>query len=175
MNNDIDTIFDSLRKPPWKVPVKVMGSCGDEATENAMIALCYRTCGRTNGRWNKPMDKEEELVQILGKLSGGRIEDVAEKIIAFFREPAWWEKEFDEKFVVHGSMGAFQDWEKRDAVKSFISSLLTRAKQEARQEAFKEFQHEARSVIAMLGMLEDNTDRQRIIDFIQEYMLKEKP
>ncbi len=82
------------------------------------------------------MDKEEELVQILGKLSGGRIEDVAEKIIAFFREPAWWEKEFDEKFVVHGSMGAFQDWEKR---------------------------------------LEDNTDRQRIIDFIQEYMLKEKP
>ncbi len=121
------------------------------------------------------MDKEEELVKILGKLSGGSIEDVAEKIIAFFREPEWWEEEFDEKFVAHGSMVAFQDSEKRDAVKSFISSLLARAKQEAREEALKEFQHDARSVISMLGMLEDNTDRQRIINFIKEYMLKEKP
>ena len=53
------------------------------------------------------MDKDEELLKILGKLSGGRIEDVADKIIALFREPEWWEEEFDAKFVARGSIVAF--------------------------------------------------------------------
>src|SRR5437660_12403348 len=38
----------------------------------------------------KTMDKDEELLKILGKLSGGSLEDVADKIIALFREPEWW-------------------------------------------------------------------------------------
>ena len=45
------------------------------------------------------MDKEEELLKILGKLRGGSLEDVADKLLAFFREPEWWEEEFDEQFV----------------------------------------------------------------------------
>ncbi len=79
------------------------------------------------------MDKDEELLKILGKLSGGSLEDVADKIIALFREPEWWEEEFDAKFVARGSIGAFQDAATRDAVKAFISALLTRAQQEERQ------------------------------------------
>ncbi len=53
------------------------------------------------------MDKEEELIKILGKLSGRSIEDVADKIIALFRAPEWWEEAFDEKFVARGSMVDF--------------------------------------------------------------------
>ena len=79
------------------------------------------------------MDKEEELIKILGKLSGRSIEDVADKIIALFRAPEWWEEAFDEKFVARGSMEAFQDAEKCDAVKAFISALLTRVTREERQ------------------------------------------
>src|SRR5437870_7676464 len=86
------------------------------------------------------MDKDEELLKILGKLSGGSLEDVADKIIALFREPEWWEEEFDAKFVARGSIGAFQDAETRDAVKAFISALLTRAQQEERQKLIREIE-----------------------------------
>ena len=86
------------------------------------------------------MDKEEELRTIFGQLSGGSIEDVADKILAFFREPEWWEGEFDEKFVARGSLVAFQDAEKRDAVKAFISALLTRVKHEERQKLVMEIE-----------------------------------
>jgi hypothetical protein len=41
------------------------------------------------------MDKEEELLRILGKLRGGSLEDVADKLLAFFREPEWWEEELE--------------------------------------------------------------------------------
>ena len=86
------------------------------------------------------MDKDEELIKILGKLSGGSLEDVADKIIALFREPEWWEEEFDAKFVARGSIGAFQDAEKRDAVKFFLSALLTCAQQEERQKLILEIE-----------------------------------
>jgi hypothetical protein len=41
------------------------------------------------------MDKDDALLKILGKLRGGRLEDVADKLIALFRPPEWWEEEFD--------------------------------------------------------------------------------
>jgi hypothetical protein len=43
-------------------------------------------------------------------------------------------------FVARGSLGAFQDAEKRDAVKSFIRVLLTRAQQEERQKLIMEIE-----------------------------------
>src|SRR3989442_12260090 len=102
--------------------------------------LVYRNGGRTNFRRKKTMDKDEELLKILGKLSGGSLEDVADKIIALFCETEWWEEEFDAKFVARGSIRAFQDAEKRDAVKSFISALLTRAQHEERQKLLMEIE-----------------------------------
>ena len=79
------------------------------------------------------MDKDERLRKILGTLSGGRLEDVADKLIALFREPEWWEEEFEKQFVARGSIGAFQDADTCDAVKAFIRALLTRAQREERQ------------------------------------------
>jgi hypothetical protein len=76
----------------------------------------------------------------LGKLRGGSLEDIADNLIVLFREPEWWEEEFDAKFVARGSIGAFQDAEKRDAVKSFISALLTRTQQEERQKLIIEIE-----------------------------------
>ena len=86
------------------------------------------------------MDKDEELLRILGKLRGGRLEDITDKLIALFREPECWEEEFDAKFVARGSIEAFQDADKCDAVKSFIRALLTRAQQEERQKHIMEIE-----------------------------------
>ena len=83
------------------------------------------------------MDREDELLKILGKLGRGKIEDVADRIIAFFRQPAWWEEEFDKQFVARESRAVFEDFDTRDAVKSFISTLLTRAQQDTREEMVK--------------------------------------
>ena len=80
------------------------------------------------------MDKDERLQKILGQLSGGRLEEVADKLIALFRQPEWWEEEFDKQFVARGSIGALQDADTCDAVKAFIRTLLTRAQHEARQQ-----------------------------------------
>jgi hypothetical protein len=80
------------------------------------------------------MDKDERLQKILGQLSGGRLEEVADKLIALFRQPEWWEEEFDKQFVARGSIGALQDADTWDAVKAFIRPLLTRAQHEARQQ-----------------------------------------
>jgi len=79
------------------------------------------------------MDKDDALLKILGKLRGGRLEDVADKLIALFRQPEWWEEEFDKQFVARGSRGALQDTDTCDAVKAFIRALLTRAQHEERQ------------------------------------------
>ena len=81
-----------------------------------------------------PMDKDERLLKILGQLRGGRLEDVADKLMALFRAPEWWEEEFDKQFVARGSIGAWQDADTCDAVKAFIRTLLTRAQHEARQQ-----------------------------------------
>jgi hypothetical protein len=80
------------------------------------------------------MAKDDELLKILGKLSGGRLEDVADKLIALFREPEWWEEEFEKQFVARGSRGALQDADTCDAVKAFIRALLTRTQHEERQQ-----------------------------------------
>src|SRR5215471_625113 len=58
--------------------------CGVEGTEKDMISSCYRHCGPTHDRHDPTMDKEEELLQILGKLRGGSLEEVADKLLAFF-------------------------------------------------------------------------------------------
>ena len=102
-----------------------------------MISSCCQNPERVHFRRNKTVDREDELLKILGKLGRGKIEDVADRIIAFFRKPEWWEEEFDKQFVARGSPAVFEDFETRDAVKSFISSLLTRAKQDAKEEMVK--------------------------------------
>jgi hypothetical protein len=79
------------------------------------------------------MDKDGALLKILGKLRGGRLEDVADKLIALFRQPEWWEEEFEQQFVARGSIGALQDADTCEAVKAFIRALLTRAQHEERQ------------------------------------------
>ena len=80
------------------------------------------------------MDTDDKLRNILGRLSGGRLEDTADKLIALFRSPEWWEEEFEQQFVARGSRGAFHDAETCDAVKAFIRTLLTRTQHEARQQ-----------------------------------------
>jgi len=79
------------------------------------------------------MDKDERLQKILGQLSGGRLEEVADKLMALFRQPEWWDEEFDKQFVARGSIGALQDADTCAAVKAFISALLTRTQHEERQ------------------------------------------
>jgi hypothetical protein len=79
------------------------------------------------------MDQDDKLRNILGQLRGGRLEDVADKLIALFRPPEWWEEEFEQQFVARGSIGALQDADTREAVKTFIRTLLMRAQHEARQ------------------------------------------
>ena len=78
------------------------------------------------------MDKDERLRNILGKLRGGRLEDVADQLMALFRAPEGWEEEFEQQFVARGSSGALQDTDTCDAVKAFIRALLTRAQHEER-------------------------------------------
>ena len=79
------------------------------------------------------MDKDDRLRNILGQLRGGRLEDVADKLMALFRAPEWWEEEFERQFVARGSKGALQDADTCDTVKAFIRALLTRAQHEERQ------------------------------------------
>ena len=80
------------------------------------------------------MDTDDKLRRIFGNLRGRRLEDVADKLIALFREPDWWEEDFEKQFVARGYGGALQDAEQCDAVKAFIRTLLTRAQHEARQQ-----------------------------------------
>ena len=107
--------------------------CSVARTASDMICLGSRNGARTHSRRTKPMDTDERLLKILGKLSGGRLEDVADKLMALFREPAWWEEEFEQQFVARGSREALQDADTYDAVKAFIRALLTRAQHEERQ------------------------------------------
>jgi hypothetical protein len=79
------------------------------------------------------MDTDDKLRKILGQLRGGRLEDIADKLIALFRPPEWWEEEFAQQFVARGSISAFHDADTCEAVKAFIRTLLTRAQHKARQ------------------------------------------
>jgi len=112
------------------------------------------------------MDKEEELQKIFGQLSRGSIEDVADKIMAFFRAPEWWEEEFDEQFVARGSIGAFQDSEKRDAVKAFISALLTRVKHEERQKFVMDIESIRETFFEVVGSPEDKMTAMQLYSFL---------
>ena len=116
------------------------------------------------------MDKEEELRKILGQLSGGRIEDVADKILAFFRPPEWWEEDFDEQFVARGSMEAFPDAEKRDAVKVFISALLTRVKREERQKFVMDIERIRDTFLEGVGSPEDTMTARQFFSFLLHAM-----
>ena len=80
------------------------------------------------------MDKDDRLRNILGQLRGGRLEDVADKLLALFRAPDWWEEAFEQHCVARGARGVLQDADTCDAVKAFIRTLLTRAQHEARQQ-----------------------------------------
>ena len=84
------------------------------------------------------MDTDDKLRKILGTLRGGRLEDVADKLLALFREPAWWEEEFEQQFGPRGSINTFQDHETCDAVKAFIHTLLTRTQHEERQQFLRD-------------------------------------
>jgi len=101
------------------------------------------------------MDKDERLLKILGKLRGGRLEDVADKLMALFRAPAWWEEEFDKQFVARGSRGALQDTDTCDAVKSFISALLTRVQHEERQKLLMDIERISATYFAGAGSPEE--------------------
>jgi hypothetical protein len=113
------------------------------------------------------MDKDEEFLRILGKLRGGHLEDVADNLIAFFREPEWWEEEFDAKFVARGSLGAFQDADKRDAVKAFIRALLTRAQQEERQKLIREIESLKDAYITVSESPEEQSAAMKLYAFRQ--------
>jgi hypothetical protein len=80
------------------------------------------------------MDTDDKLCNILGQLRSGRLEDVADKLIALFRPPEWWEEEFEQEFVARGFISALHDADTCEAVKAFIRTLLTRAQHEARQQ-----------------------------------------
>jgi len=116
------------------------------------------------------MDKEEELLKILGKLRGGSLEDVADKLLAFFREPEWWEEEFDEQFVARGSRRAFEDTEKRDAVKSFISSLLVRVKHEECQQFLRDIEQTKESFLAIGSTPEEKVLAMKLYSFLLHSM-----
>jgi hypothetical protein len=84
------------------------------------------------------MDTDDALHKIFGTLSGGRLEDVADKLIALFRAPEWWEAEFDAQCVAGGSIGALQDTAQQVAIKACIHGLLTRAHHEAREQVISD-------------------------------------
>ena len=79
------------------------------------------------------MDTDDALRKILGRLSGGTLQDVADHLIALFRQPEWWEAAFDAQCVAGGSIGALQDAAQQVAIKASIRTLLTRAHHEERQ------------------------------------------
>src|SRR6266581_447634 len=103
----------------------------------------------------KPMDKDDALLKILGKLRGGRLEDVADKLIALFRAPEWWEEEFDKQFVARGSRGALQDTDTCDAVKGFIRALLTRVQHEERHKLLMDIARISATYFAGAGSPEE--------------------
>src|SRR5437870_6325773 len=131
-----------------------------------MLSSCSRNGGRTNSRCNKTMDKEEELRKIFGQLRGGSLEDVADKIMAFFRPPEWWEEDFDEQFVARGSRGPLQDVEQRDAVKAFISALLTRVTREERQKFIMDIESLRATFLAGVGSPEAQMTAMQLYAFL---------
>ncbi len=94
------------------------------------------------------MDKDAELLKILGALSGRRIEDIADQLVALFRPPAWWEEAFEAQCEAQGVLSALQDADTRDAVKAWIRTLLTRAHHEACQQVMRAIERRRETVLA---------------------------
>ena len=108
------------------------------------------------------MDKDDRLLKILGKLRGGRLEDVADKLMALFRAPEWWEEEFEKQFVARGSLGAFQDADKGDAVKAFIRALLMRAQHEERQKLLMDIERISETFFAGAASPEETASARQL-------------
>lgn len=108
------------------------------------------------------MDKDERLRNILGTLRGGRLEDVADKLLALFRAPEWWEEEFDKQCVARGSLGALQDADTRDAVKAFIRVLLTRVQHEERQKLLMDIARISETFFAGDASLEETASARKL-------------
>jgi hypothetical protein len=112
------------------------------------------------------MDKDEALRNILGQLRGGRLEDVADKLMALFREPEWWEEEFDAQFVTRGSLEAFQDTDTRDAVKAFISAVLTRVQHEERQKLLRDIERLSEAFFTSGERPEESSSARQLYAFL---------
>ena len=95
------------------------------------------------------MDTDNKLRKILGTLRGGRLEDVADTLLALFRAPEWWEEEFDKQCVAPGSSGALQDSDTCDAVKACIRTLLTRTQHAERQQFLRDIRQIHATVVAV--------------------------
>jgi len=108
------------------------------------------------------MDKDERLQKILGQLSGGRLEEVADKLMALFRQPEWWEEEFDKQFVARGSIGALRDADTCDAVKAFISALLTRVQHEERQKLLMDMERISATYFAGVASPEETASARKL-------------
>src|SRR5262249_40920026 len=104
----------------------------------------------------------KRLRNIFGQLRGGRLEDVADKLIALFRAPEWWEEEFEQQFVARGSRGAFQDTDACDAVKAFIRALLTRAQHEERQKLLRDIERISATYFAGAGSPEETASARKL-------------
>ncbi len=103
------------------------------------------------------MDTDETLRHILGTLRGGRLEDVADKLIDLFRAPEWWEAEFEAQCIAGGSIGVLQDAAQHDAVKACIRTLLTRAQHEERQKLIMDIERISEAFFEGGGSPEEHT------------------
>jgi hypothetical protein len=101
------------------------------------------------------MDTDADLLKILGTLSGRRLEDVADQLIALFRPLEWWEEAFEAQCVAQGTLSALQDADTRDAVKAWIRALLTRAQREERQQVMRTIERRRESMLAGRGSPEE--------------------
>jgi hypothetical protein len=108
------------------------------------------------------MDQDEKLRNILGELRGGRLEDVADKLVALFRPPEWWEEEFEKQCVARGSIGVLQDADACDAVKAFIRALLTRAQHEARQQLLMDIARISETFVARAASPEETASARKL-------------
>src|SRR5262245_55050307 len=132
----------------------------------AQAGLEYGCQRHTNPRRQTTMDTDDKLRRIFGNLRGGRLEDVADKLIALFRAPDWWEEVFEQQFVARGSIEAFQDAEKCDAVKAFIRTLLTRAQHEAHQQLLTDIERLREHVFAMAASPEETSAAVKLYDVL---------
>jgi hypothetical protein len=118
--------------------------------------------------WQTSMDKDADLRKIVGTLSGSRLEDVADQLIALFRAPEWWEEEFEAQCVARGPLGALHDAATRDAVKACIRALLTRAQRAERQKVIVAIEHHRDTVLAGAGSpAEQQTTMHLYADLLQ--------